>query len=298
MVKHVSANMISGLSALNDAGVITVPLPQVGGIASLELTARATTGAGGSATYTLLDSITKIEIKTIHGQGILEMSATELYRLSTFISREAPQLSQGTGAGAVQVVKLPINFGPDKIGELYGLDMKKYPDCELKVHYDLHIDGGDGFATLTFNIDLDARQTLNMQAPNYQGRMRLYQAKWEPTKVQDPHRIKINYAPKITGLFLWAYKSGTADNALVRNVTLLTNPGEAKEVQASFSDLQERSRPIAGSIIANWLTIWSSPNRNGDKPLVPLNSRDIEIQLEELVADGSIKVFIEDINAS
>jgi hypothetical protein len=295
MTKHVSVSLEPGLSALNDSGVLTFHLPREGGIASLEITARATTGAGGSASYGILDSITKVEIRNAYMQTIVDMSAAELYNLNTLITGEAAQLSEGTGAGVVQIVRLPINFGPTKQSELYGLDMSKYPDCELKVHYTLEISGSDGFVTKSFNIDVDARQTDKMEQPAYQGRVRLCLVRGKPTKVQDPDRIKVHSSGKIMGLFLYAYKSGTADNSLVSNVILTTLPDKVKEVQASFSDLQEAHKPLTGSIIDNWLTIWEVPGRHDGQALQPSRIDNAEVQLRELVADGEVKVFMEEI---
>jgi len=295
MAQHVTTNLETGKKSVNDDGFITVKLPSKGGISALELTARATNGAGGSASHGILDAIKKIEIGNINGQSILNMSATELYRLNTLINKEAPQLSEGTGAGAVQVVKLPIRFGLGLSDDLHGLDLAKYPNCELIVHYTLEVSGSDGFVTKSFEIDVDARQTDRMQTPNYQGRIRLVKAWEESTQVQNPHTFKIKNGETLIGIHLYGYKSGTADNALIRNITMVNNQSGMNIVQSSFSDLQERRKPIAGSIITSWLTLWLAPGRDGDKIGQPLRANDIEIQLEELVADGAVKIFIEDL---
>jgi len=294
MVNHVSANLITGLTAVNDSGVLKVALPQSGGLASLEITARATNGAGGAASFGVLAAISKVAVKTVHGQNVLDMSATELYRLNTLISREAPQLSQGVAAGAIQTVKLPINFGIGKTDDTMGLDMSKYPDCELHVSYTLEISGADGFVTKSFNIDVDARQTDQQQAPAYQGRIALALADHGTTAVRNPHTFRIMNADNVIGVHLYAYKAGTADNALVRNVTMITLPDYKKQVQASFSDLQEKFRPIAGSILTSWLTIWVAPGRENVNTVLPLRAKGTEIQLEELVADGAVKIFVEE----
>jgi hypothetical protein len=297
MVQHVTTNLVTGMTAINDSGVLKVALPQAGGLASLEITARATNGAGGSASYGILASITKVEVKTLHGQTILDMSATELYRLATLISKEAPQLSEAVGAGVVQIVKLPINFGIGKNGETMGLDLSKYPDCELRISYTLTISGADGFVSKSFNVDVDARQTEDQQPPGYQGRIALSQATQGTTAVQNPDKLNIKKAENIIGVHLYGYKSGTADNALIRNIAMITLPDHKKLVQASFSDLQERSRPIAGSILTSWLTIWLAPGRESANTIQPPRAKEIEIQLEELVADGAVKVFVEELLA-
>ena len=298
MIKHVTTNLITGQKAVNDSGFLTVKLPSAGGISGLELTARATNGAGGSASYGLLASITKIEIKTLHGQGILDMSGTELYRLLQLRTREAPQLSEGTGAGAVQVVKFPLSFALPGQDEEMGLDMAKYPDAELKVYYTLHVDAGDGFATKSFEIDLDARATQQMQPPGYKGLLTLAEAWHGTTQVQNPHTANLRMMKDVVGVYLYAYKSGTADNALIRNIKMETRPDKETIVEASFSDLQERSRPIAGAIVPSWLALWVAPGRLGSQALEPLGHPDIDIKLEELVADGAIKIFLEELRAA
>jgi len=296
MVNHVQVNLVTAQKAVNDDGVMTIPLARAGGISELELTLRATTGAGGSASYGLLSSITRIEIGTAHGLGILDLSATELYRLITLRDLIAPQLSEGTGAGAVQIVKLPIRFGVGGDTGKMGLDMSKYPDCSVKVYYTLVVSDSDGFVSKSLEVDLDSVQTDQMAPPNYQGRIRA--ARWYEgsTRVQNPHTIKIKDSNKIVGIYAYAYKSGTADNALVRNIALLTSPDNRKLLSASMSDLQERRRPLAGAIIASWVPIWVAPGLLGEENLEPLGISEIQIELEELVADGSIKVYMEDLH--
>jgi len=294
MVNHIQTNLVTSLKAVNDDGVLRVPLQGKGGISSLELTCRATNGAGGSASYGLLASITKVEIKTLHGQGILDLSATEVYRIATLKRREAPQLSEGTGAGAVQIVKLPIDFGI-RGSELYGLDLEKYPDCYLNVYYTLHINAGDGFATKTFELDVDATQTQDLQQPFYQGRIGLAEAWNGTTQVQNPHRVELKGTQNVTGIYLYAYKSGTADNALVKNINLIAVPGHQKIISASFSDLQERRKPVGGSIVTSWLALWVAPGMFGERAIEPLKAPEVEIELEELVADGAAKIFLEEL---
>jgi len=297
MTQHQMMNLCTSLKSVNDSGVLTVPLQSKGGISAMELTCRATTGAGGSASYGLLASITKIEISNVHGQSVLNLSATELYNIMTLKYREKPQLSEGTGAGAVQVVKLPIDFGIRGL-DTFGLDMSKYPDCLLKIYYTLHINAGDGFSTLSFEADVDARISENQQPPYYQGLIRLAEAWHGTTSIQNPHRINLKNTAKAVGAYLYGFLSGTADNALVKNVALVIPSTGQKMLSASFSDFQERRRPLSGSIIASWLCLWAAPGLFGEATLSPLGAPELSVELEELVADGAVKLFLEEVLAS
>ena len=69
--------------------------------------------------------------------------------------------------------------------------------------------------------DVDALITKGLVSPIYRGIMATTVATSHRTGVQDPHRDFIKSPMKAVGLYAYAYKSGTADNALVSNIKLM-----------------------------------------------------------------------------
>jgi hypothetical protein len=118
-------------------------------------------------------------------------------------------------------------------------------------------------------------------------------AKSHRTGVQDPHRDIIKAPMKAVGLYAYAYKSGTADNALVSNIKLIKAGDNDPLVDSSFSDLQYRYRKKDGSIITSYAQIWKAPGRDGREALRAENDSGLELHLRELVADGEVRIIME-----
>lgn len=293
MVEYVSRNIVTGERAVNDDGHLQIDLGDKGGIAALFLRLTATNGAGGSASHGLRSQITRIRVKTGKGTYPFELSASDLYALNALRDGIAEELSEGTGAGAVQSVRLPIYFslGRDDMG--YGLDLEDNLGATLEIDYKLTVSGTDGFVSKSLAADVDALITKGLVRPIYRGIMNtgVLMSHW--TGVQDPHRDFIKAPMKAVGLYAYAYKSGTADNALVSNIKLLREGDTDPLVDSSFSDLQYRYRKKDGSIITSYAQIWKAPGRDGREALRAENDSGLELQLRELVADGEARIIME-----
>ena len=259
MVEYVSRNIVTGERAVNDSGKLEIDLGNKGGIGALFLRLTATNGAGGSASYGLRSQISRIRVKTGKGTYPFELSASDLYALNTLRDGIAEELSEDTGAGAVQAVRLPIYFSLNRDDMGYGLDLEENLGATLEIEYALTVSGTDGFVSQSLTADVDALITKGLVRPIYRGIMATAVAKSHRTGVQDPHRDFIKAPMKAVGLYAYAYKSGTADNALVSNIKLMRAGDNDPLVDSSFSDLQYKSRTKAGSIITSYAQIWKAP---------------------------------------
>jgi hypothetical protein len=293
MVEHVSRNIVTGERAVNDSGTLQLDLGDKGGIAALSLRLTATNGAGGSASYGIRSQIKEIRVKTGTGVYPVRLSASDLYALNTLRDGIAEELSEGVGAGATQSVRLPIYFGLARDDVDYGLDLEKSVGATLEIDYALTVSGTDGFVSKSMAVDVDAIATKGLVRPVYRGIMNTSGAESHKTAVQDPHRVFIKGAGQMVGLYAYAYKSGTADNALVSNIKLLREGDNGPLVDSSFGDLQYQSRTKAGSIVTSYATIWKARGRDGRETLKPEVAPRLEVHLRELVADGDVRIIEE-----
>lgn len=293
MVEHIRRNVVTDHRAINDSGTLRVPLESAGGMAALFLKLSATNGAGGSATYGLRAAVTKIRVKTDSHTTIFEMSASDLYAITAIRDKVAPELSEGTGAGAVQTVRLPIRLSLGENDNSRGIDLSKCPDAVLEVDYTLVIDGGDGFVTKSLRLDVDILETENMAKPNYIGYVSASVAHNGLTKVQDPDKIPLRTAKDVVGLYAYAYKSGTADNALVSNIKVMVSGKPNPVVDSSFGDLQRSRQSLSGAIQTSYAPIWLAPGRETGVISKPFPGDEAELHLRELVADGAVRVIVE-----
>ena len=293
MVEYVSRNIVTGERAVNDSGKLEIDLGNKGGIGALFLRLTATNGAGGSASYGLRSQITEIRVMTGKRTCPFRLSASDLYALNTLRDGIAEELSEGTGAGAVQAVRLPIYFSPNRDDAIYGLDLEENLGATLEIEYKLTVSGADGFESKSLAVDVDALITKGLVSPIYRGIMATTVAKSHRTCVQDPHRDFFKSPMKAVGLYAYAYKSGTADNALVSNIKLMRAEDTDPLVDSSFSDLQYRYRKKDGSIITSYAQIWRAPGRDGREALRAENDSGLELHLRELVADGEVRIIME-----
>lgn len=293
MVEYVSRNIVTEERAVNDDGRLQIDLGNKGGISALFLRLTATNGAGGSASYGLRSQITEIRVKTGKGTYPFRLSASDLYALNTLRDGIAEELSEGTGAGAVQAVRLPIYFSLNRDDAIYGLDLEENLGATLEIDYKLTVSGADGFVSQSLTADVDALITKGLVSPIYRGIMYTTVLMSHRTGVQDPHRDFIRAPMKAVGLYAYAYKSGTADNALVSNIKLMRAEDTDPLVDSSFSDLQYRYRKKDGSIITSYAQIWKAPGRDGREALRAENDSGLELHLRELVADGEVRIIME-----
>lgn len=293
MVEYVSRNIVTGERAVNDDGHMQIDLGNKGGISALFLRLTATNGAGGSASYGLRSQITEIRVKTGKGTYPFRLSASDLYALNTLRDGIAEELSEDTGAGAVQAVRLPIYFSLNRDDAGHGMDLEENLGATLEIDYALTVSGADGFESKSLAVDVDALITKGLVSPIYRGIMATAVATSHRTGVQDPHRDFIRAPMKAVGLYAYAYKSGTADNALVSNIKLMRAEDTDPLVDSSFSDLQYRYRKKDGSIITSYAQIWKAPGRDGREALRAENDSGLELHLRELVADGEVRIIME-----
>ncbi|HUS75496.1 MAG TPA: hypothetical protein VMY43_05750 [Methanothrix sp.] len=293
MIAHTLRNVVKAKLAVNDSGTMEVSLGDEGGIAAIFLKFQATNGAGGSASYGILPSITEIRVKMGGGRYPFRLSASDLYAINAIRDGRAEELSEGAGAGAMQSVRLPIYFGADKQDRTHGIDLKANAGATLEVDYTLVISDADGFVTKSLRLDVDVLETKGFRRPAYRGMIETAVANIHTTKVADPVRVKLHDTGRMVGLYAYAYLSGTADNALVSNIELLA-PGENKLiVDASFSDLQYRHRTLSGSILTSYASIWMAQGRTEDEILMTKMPQELELNLKELAADGSVRIIEE-----
>jgi hypothetical protein len=293
MVEYVSRNIVTEERAVNDDGHMQIDLGNKGGISALFLRLTATNGAGGSASYGLRSQITEIRVKTGKGTYPFRLSASDLYALNTLRDGIAEELSEDTGAGAVQAVRLPIYFSLNRDDAGYGLDLEENLGATLEIEYALTVSGADGFVSQSLAADVDALITKGLVRPIYRGRMNTVVLRSHRTGVQDPHINYIKSPMRPAALYAYAYKSGTADNALVSNIKLMRAGDNDPLVDSSFSDLQYRYRKKDGSIITSYAQIWKAPGRDGREALRAENDSGLELHLRELVADGEVRIIME-----
>lgn len=293
MIEHTVRNVETAKQAPNDSGTMEVDLGRIGGIAAIFLRLRATNGAGGSASYGLRAAITEIRVKTGDHRYPFRLSASDLYAINTIRDGVAEELSEGTGGGVVQSVRLPIKFGLGENSLDYGIDLAACEGASLEVDYTLVIHGGDGFATKSLRLDVDVLETKDQKRPMYAGKVETSIANQHLTKVQDPAKVKLNATKNMIGLYAYAYLAGTADSALVSNIKLMEMGNNNPVVDRSFADLQYSRRTLSGGIVTSYAPIWISPGRQGGAGFKPFPGDEAELHLRELVADGSVRVIME-----
>jgi len=112
----------------------------------------------------------------------------------------------------------------------------------------------------------------------------------QPTKVQ-LRREEINSRGVCVGLYLYAYKSGTADGDLIRNVKLAAPTERSVIVDRSFTDLQQARKLLTGYVLTSWAPVWIDQNRLTNQPPKPLNGDKAYLELEELVDGGAVALI-------
>lgn len=294
MVKYISRRILSGAKPGRDQGTYEHDLDNMGGIPYLEIIARATNGSGGNVSNGILNAITKIEVISHEGHCLFETSGIQAYRLATLRDREAPEISEGEGANAVQLVRIPLLFGRNKEDSAYGLDTRKGQGTRLLITYDLtavRACGNDGYVSGSLDISLVASMTYPLSSFAYQGLFgaRVMNAAW----VTRAHFgvTELNTSGACVGMYMYAYKSGVADGSLISIIKLMAPTAREIIVDKDFTDYQEARKPLTGTKITSWAQIWLDPNRLGDKTPQPLPGDNALIELTELETDGTAVII-------
>ena len=298
LIEHVYKKVLTADVVSKDSGTISVDLGDQGGISALFLRLSATNGAGGSATYGIRAAISEIRVKTGKGDVPFRLSANDAYALATLRDGIAPELSEGTGGGAVQAVRIPVCFGINREDTDHGLDLVNCAGATLEIDYAITVSGADGFVTKSLTLDVDALETRGKVKPVYKGCLRTAIAGLHTTAVKDPHVVELKGSRNLIGLHAYAYLSGTADNALVSNIRLIRAGENEPMIDAGFSDLQYRHPTLAGSIVTSYATVWKAPGRDGNRSLIAEIAPELRVELKELVAAGAARLIGEWIGAA
>lgn len=298
LIEHIYKNVLTADAVNKDSGTISVDLGDKGGISALFLRLSATNGAGGSASYGIRAAISEIRVKTGKGDIPFRLSASDAYALAALRDGIAPELSEGTGGGAVQAVRLPVLLGINKEDTDYGLDLEINAGATLEIDYAITASGSDGFVSKSLKLDVDAWETKGRVKPVYRGCLRTAVTGQHTTAVSGHKRVEIKGSRNLVGLYAYAYLAGTADNALVSNIRLIRAGESEPMIDAGFSDLQYRHPTLAGSVVTSYATIWRAPGRDGNRSLIAEIAPELMVELRELVAAGAARLIGEWIGAA
>jgi len=299
MGDYVVRDIVQNEKNRQDVGVMNVPLPNIGGCTEMVLKISCTNGVTNNLTNPIRGVLKDIKVVDGNGKNVVAASAYDLYALATLRRKQAPYISESDVGGAVQVVHLPISFSTTRDNQNIGLNLVKGSEPHIELNLDLaavNACGDTGFVSKSLSVTIEGRVTESAGSPGYSAVIGTRRGMGKKTSIANPDRLNLGAGNDLLGIYLYAFKSGIDDSSLIRRVRLIVNGTEKAIIDQAFVDLQ-RSKPLLnGNVVTSYAQVMVSPYRYGEGPAKVLSIGKAELLLEELVADGDVRVLVESLD--
>ena len=287
-------------TAQANAGTLTVPLGNAGGIQNIDIVVCGTNGAGVSAAgRSLLKCISMIQVRSLQGPMSARGSGPNLWSLAALRSRIQTEDNETTVANAIRRVRVPLRFTLPGQEDKLGLDCTKYQNQELVITWDTSVNypvAADGSVTGSITIEVQANVTRDRAAPYYVGCVRPSAMVIGKTIAGGPLRLKLGPVPGRVLIALACELAGYTDGGLITLISLEWLKTGVKLVDTDWMSLQQAGMLLDHSVIANYaLALRMSGTQPGEN-LQPLPPEDIVAAITALQVDAVITELVEAIS--
>jgi len=279
-----------------NVGNTLVKLPAFGGCTRCVLEFRATNGGSGNATNPLSACLGDIAIEDNHGNVLVRASAAQLIALDQLLTGLPSANVEADTADADQIVYIPINFGRMLNDPQIGLNLKRLDGATIQIAVNLEIVracGATGFVSGSLLIDADLHQTLSPADPGYAACIYPVDLFGDSDTVVEEKTYQDMPKAGLASLWLYCYKSGQADVAMVERVRLLDSSNDNTLLDSTFQALVHDTKLSSGAALAHWACLKMAPGRNGEETLNPFNRIRVKPIVNQLQTGGKIRFLAE-----
>ena len=274
-----------------DEGIAEFNLPREHALSEILIEAYATNGASGNVTNPLSSCITQIELLHPFSQRVYDVEADMLQLIAHIDDGRVPYSSEADTADTVQRVELPIRLGRYPGDPVYFLPGALTSESILRVHYNLakvRACGADGFVSGSLGFKLHLLWSLDQTRGTPRGTRSLIQQSDLTTAVTSGEREDIIPQNPPFGVYVYAYKSGTAEGDLVDEVTISTEGGASELSSLPWCLTQRGQIDLDGSIVGYMVYCPTADQGMAGIPAVPYIPKKMQIASNQLVAEGKL----------
>lgn len=227
-----------------DAATYRLELPEDGMLSALMLKITATNGATNNLNSMIKDAITRVEVIGNGSTVIHSYTGEELDRLTwRFLKKRGVELSS-EDLDIVQFQTFMVPFGRFIGDKVYGLDLRKWNDVELRIQYNLvapNAVGANGYVTGTFNVTVVSYRypaTANVIPRAY---LRTTEFVQPTDAASGERRYEMPLQHKYVELALFVREDAIADDQDVTAIRIELDSGENRFYDANWDDLQQEN---------------------------------------------------------
>jgi len=275
-----------------DTGMLDIKIPTERAISELVLECFATNGSSGNATNPLSTCITQIEVLHPFSRALYDISADMLQLVAHIDDKRVPYSSEADTANLVQRIELPLRFGRYPGDPLYFMPGALENETVLRVHYDLttvRACGDTGFVSGSFGLRTHLLWGLDATRGAVHGTRALLQGRDQATVITTGAREDIIPQRPPFGVYVWAYKSGTAEGDLVDEVTISAEDGIKELAKYPWQVTQRDQIDNDGSVVGYMVYCPTADQGTPTTPAKPYSDKIIEIAANQLVAAGAMR---------